>query len=158
MIVQIYVPLEGVPKGSMRAFRSRKSSFTVVTDQQGAKLKNYQAAIAQAWVATGAGTFDGPIEVDVLFVRALKKSTPKTYRPYVTTSPDGDKTLRAVCDGLQGFAYKNDAQIVSHRSRKMFPKPDSDYQYPGTYITVRAGKDVSPELGEFSPKANIDQT
>lgn len=156
MIVQFYVPLEGVPKGSMRAFRKPKSSFVSVTDQQGSKLKNYQAAIAQAWVETGAGTFDGPIEVDVLFVRALKKSTPKTYRPFVTTSPDGDKTLRAVCDGLQGFAYKNDAQIVSHRSRKMFPQAEGEYTYPGTYVTVRAGKDVSNELGEFSPKAKID--
>lgn len=157
MISEIYVPMEGVPKGSKKAFYVKQLQRAVITDQNGQALKSYESTISAYAKDEGMEPVDGPISVTVYFVRSPKKSAPKTFRPHVLAAPDVDKMLRAVLDGLQGFAYKFDSQVCHVEGFKLTAFGEK-FKYPGTYITVRSGKDIPelyPDLGEYSPNANI---
>lgn len=155
MIVEFYVPVEGVPKGSKTAHFIEALGRSVIVDSNNKPLRSYESSISAYALEHFDSPVEGPIVVEVAFVRAKKKSAPKTYRPFVTSKPDTDKMLRAVLDGLQGFAYVDDGQVCRTVTSKLYPDGDT-YPHPGTYITIRAGRDVPDYLGEFSPKATID--
>lgn len=154
MITEFFVPVEGVPKGSKKAIHVPGIGRSLIVDSNGKALRPYEAAVSSYAAEAGCTPVDGPISVSVCFVRSEKKSAPKTYRPFVQAAPDVDKMLRAVLDGLQGFAYKFDSQVAHAEGFKFYPFGEK-YKYPGTYITIRSGKDIPEVLGEYSPKANI---
>lgn len=155
MIVSFYVPMEGVPKGSKRAVYVKNLGRSLLLDNNSEPLRSYESTISSYAQDHFPSPVEGPVVVDVSFVRAKKKSAPKSYRPYVTTSPDVDKMLRSVLDGLQGFAYLNDSQVVRATGEKLTPFGEH-FTHPGTYLTITAGRDVPAHLGEFSPRAVID--
>lgn len=59
------------------------------------------------------------IEMEVIFFLAKPKSKPKAVIHH-TTKPDLDNLLKAVKDALQGYAYRNDSQIVFIQSFKFY--------------------------------------
>lgn len=155
MHMHFYVPVEGVPKGSKVAFPLGDTGRSVIVDSNSKPLRSYESTISAYALDHFPRPLEGPIIVEVSFVRSPRKTMPKTYRPFVTSAPDGDKMIRAVLDGLQGFAYVNDSQVVKSTSEKFYPHGDF-YTHPGTYIKITAGKDVPSYLGQYSPKAVID--
>lgn len=79
----------------------------------------FERRVGDAWTAAGHPVLDGPLAVYVSVFRPLPKSAPKrregerdTYRP------DVDNILKAVLDGLNGVAYRDDAQVVQVRAAK----------------------------------------
>ena len=60
---------------------------------------------------------DGPIAVDILFTFVPGKTV---KRKAMTTKPDADKLSRAILDSLTGVCWRDDAQVVDLRARKVY--------------------------------------
>lgn len=106
-----------VPKGRAR-FAKRGANVVAFTP---AKTKNYEMLVSHAgWVAmNGQPAILGPVELHVDVVLAIppsrtKKDTREALagRRKPTARPDLDNFLKAVLDGLNGIAFKDDAQVV----------------------------------------------
>jgi len=84
--------------------------------------------------------FDGPLELDVLFVFGRPRSHFGTGRNagrlkpsapvYCSTRPDLDKLVRAIGDALAGIAVVDDAAFVQLVARK-------HYGSPAAFVVVR---------------------
>jgi len=61
----------------------------------------------------------------------LKPSAPR----YRSSKPDCDNLAKLICDGLNGFAYRDDAQVVSLSVVKAYADVGSS---PMTIVTLRA--------------------
>lgn len=62
-----------------------------------------------------AASYDGPyIEGPVSLLVSIRKPTPKGVKRVIdfVTRPDADNVLKAIQDGLNGKAFKDDSQIV----------------------------------------------
>ena len=74
-----------------------------------------------------------PIKALVVFTFEPPKSLSKKKRQelllteYYTKKPDIDNTIKAIFDGLNGTAYKDDAQICDLKTRKIYGLEDSIY-------------------------------
>ena len=146
MKTSFFVPIEAAPKGSKVAFHTGNGKIAMRESSK--QVKPFMEAFGRVAIAEGLTPVRGPICLDVVFVRKAKKNMPKTYIPFVTTLPDVDKQLRSVLDALTGIAYYDDGQVVMARGCKVYP---SEYfPYPGTHITITAGKDVPEWLGQYS--------
>jgi Holliday junction resolvase RusA-like endonuclease len=99
----------------------RVHTYTVKRDQEA------RIAIRHAWIRNGQGEMLGPIRLNVMALIAMPKSIPKKRRMLAmpTTRPDLDNYIKQVEDALIGYAYKDDAQIVSIMARKRYV-PDGD--------------------------------
>jgi Holliday junction resolvase RusA-like endonuclease len=60
---------------------------------------------------------DGPVAVDILFTFVPGKTV---KRKAMTTKPDADKLARAILDSLTGVCWRDDAQVVDLRARKVY--------------------------------------
>lgn len=150
MKVQFYVPLPGAPQGSkIGSIRTNKSTGKqhVIMRESSAKVKPYREAVKRCAIAAGLTPKYGPISLTVVFVRKAKANAPKSYTPFVTTLPDIDKQLRALFDGLTGVAYRDDGQVCHVSASELYP--NENFPNVGTYIVVRAGKDVPEWLGQW---------
>ena len=81
----------------------------------------YKADILAAYkAAAGAHSFGKvPLLVSIDVYRALPKSRPKScHSEFDTYKPDSDNIAKAVLDALNGYAFKDDAQIVCLRVYK----------------------------------------
>lgn len=146
MKTSFFVPIEAAPKGSKVAFHTGNGKIAMRESSK--QVKPFMEAFGRVAIAEGLTPVRGPICLDVVFVRKAKKNMPKTYIPFVTTLPDVDKQLRSVLDALTGIAYYDDGQVVMARGCKVYP---SEYfPYPGTHITITAGRDVPEWLGQYS--------
>lgn len=84
------------------------------------KTAEYEKQIGTAWKSMhDGGPETGPVSVRMAFVMPIPKSATKKakqdmenrlIRPAV--KPDADNLAKAVLDGLNGIAYKDDNQIV----------------------------------------------
>ena len=121
MAVSYKFSLQGtpVPQGSMSVFNGR------IVHQKNKQLMAWRNAIANSCRDVML-PLDGPVIVEVDFMLAQPKTTKRT-KPYV--KPDVDKLARAALDGLTGFAFHDDAQVVELRVTK-------EYGMPGAFFTV----------------------
>lgn len=84
------------------------------------KTAEYEKKIGDAWKSMhDGGPETGPVSVRMAFVMPIPKSATKKakqdmenrrIRPVV--KPDADNLAKAVLDGLNGIAYRDDNQIV----------------------------------------------
>jgi Holliday junction resolvase RusA-like endonuclease len=108
-----------------------RNGHAVVVEGKGAgrqRHRDWRAAVADA-ARTAAGDLDdtpvdGPLHLEVFFRFPMPASRPKKIRAagvaWKTTAPDGEKLMRAVCDGLQaGGLIHDDARIVIGTWRKI---------------------------------------
>lgn len=77
--------------------------------------------------------FDGPVAVDITFVRRRPKGMPKKSTLPHIHFPDLDKLVRAVGDSMTGIVYNDDAQVVESHSRKRYAELGES---PGIIVTV----------------------
>jgi Holliday junction resolvase RusA-like endonuclease len=79
--------------------------------------RSWRAAVAEAaQAAAGDAPYDGPMALEVIFRFNMPAARSKLLRLAgvceKTTSPDLDKLVRAICDGLQaGGLIADDARI-----------------------------------------------
>lgn len=151
MKLQVYVPMQGAPQGSKVAFhgkgRDHNGDKKIIMRESSKKVKPFREAVKLAAKTSGATPQYGPISLTLIFIRPAKANAPKTYTPFVTTLPDLDKQIRAVCDGLTGVAYRDDGQVCHINAAEMYP--NDDFPKVGVYIVIRAGKDIPKWLGQW---------
>ncbi|MGH7918835.1 MAG: RusA family crossover junction endodeoxyribonuclease [Candidatus Dormibacteraceae bacterium] len=111
----LIVRTEPVAKGRPRFGNDRTYTPT--------KTQHAEWVIRQAWVdAFGEIPSVGPLRLDVVVWLPIPKSLPKSRRQSAqpTKRPDVDNYAKTVLDGLDGVAYRDDAQIVDLRVRKRY--------------------------------------
>lgn len=121
--MQYSVTIPGVPIAKARP-RMTKSGHTYTPK----KTADYETMIKQAFmIANGTPILEGEIKMRLEFFFPITKSTRKRdidvmlagdIRP--AKKPDIDNLMKAVCDALNGVAYKDDAQIVDIEVAKYY--------------------------------------
>jgi len=140
-VITFTVPGEPQGKGRPRAFRAGKGirMFTP------AKTEAYEQQVASAGREAMAGRepLQGPLSVDLVAVVAVPQSWSKKRRAGAldgselpAKKPDADNVAKAVADGLNGIAYRDDAQVVDLRVRKRYG------EVPGVRVEIRPAVQV----------------
>ena len=118
------------PKGSTRSFVSR-STGRVVTLSDCGRLASWEATVRDTARAHGVPLLDGPVKIDARFYVPRPK---RCTRKFPTVRPDSDKMLRALYDGCEGVLFRNDAQVIDGRARKVYADPAIG---PGCFVAWR---------------------
>lgn len=120
--MQTIITVEGKPQGKARPRVTRHGAYTPK------KTKDYEAKIRAAWRAQTQDYY-GERQISVMIFAYFEppKSAPKAKKARMlaggirpTVKPDGDNIAKAICDALNGVAYKDDAQIVMLAVRKSY--------------------------------------
>ena len=94
-----------------------------------AKTVSYEGLIAHAAQQAMAGSplFDGAVALTLALDCQIPASWSDKKRRaalagevYPTTKPDADNVLKAICDGLNGVAWRDDVQVVDVAMRKRY--------------------------------------
>ena len=102
------IPGKPVAKQSFRFTKSGRK-------YKDAKVTNYENLVRFYADSVFGHPLEGPIEVTLVAYWPSKKPDRKKHpRPaeLKTTKPDADNISKAVLDGLNGIAFRDDAQIV----------------------------------------------
>lgn len=118
---------EPVGKGRPRAFRAGKGirMFTP------AKTKSYESSVAEAGLIAMADAKLQPLIGAVSLTLAIWVGIPVSWSKkrkaaalagdeYPAKKPDVDNVIKAICDGLNGIAWCDDAQVVDVIARKRY--------------------------------------
>lgn len=139
-----FVPGDPKTKGSTVSFLDKRSG-KVRTKSDCKDLKAWQRVVALSARAAGLTPELGRVSLGLEFIlrRPQKDWTTGAdsgrLRPSAdrdpTVRPDLDKLTRAVLDGLEGVAYRNDSQVCgfSHLVKRYQCEPDD---LPGVMISV----------------------
>ena len=125
--------VQGAPQGKARPRVTRHGTYTP------AKTKAYEQAVQLAYMMQAQGcTFpaDAALMVVIDAYYPIPKSASKSKRQKMldgcirpTVKPDADNVAKAICDALNGEAWRDDAQIVNLIVRKWYSeKPRVDVQ------------------------------
>lgn len=109
--------LDPVAKARPRFGRDR-----VYTPFKTERYEQHVAMVAKAQMV-GAEMLDGPIHARIRFVFKRKKSVKRIHH---IIRPDLDNLIKAILDGLNGIAFKDDAQVCSLSATKVYGVDDED--------------------------------
>ena len=117
----IVFTLMGAPRGWARARLSGAHHFT---DKATASYENKVAHLA-ALEMRGAAPWEGPVYVQIEVEYDVPASWPKKRRAAAPGSPapkkpDIDNCVKIILDGLNGVAFKDDAQVTDLRVTKRY--------------------------------------
>ena len=89
------------------------------------KTERYEAHIAVVAAAqmNGSPMIEGPIYAKFRFIFKRKKSVTRAHH---IIRPDLDNLIKAILDGLNGVAFKDDAQVCSLSATKVYGVDDED--------------------------------
>lgn len=125
--------LEPVAKSRPRFSRGR-----VFTPWKTKSYENHIKVVASSQM-NGSPKIEGPIHATLKFIFKRKKSVKRIHH---TVKPDLDNLIKAVFDGLNGIAFKDDAQICSISATKVYAVHDGEGE-----ITVELHPmDASPSV------------
>lgn len=134
-IIHFTVPGEVRGKGRPRATK-RGAHIKLYTDEKTASYEN-RVALAAKGVMGDRPLIAGAVSIKVLAVIAIPRSWSKKKqaealqgRVRPTGKPDADNVLKALCDGLNGVVWRDDAQVVEAWLRKSYGEA------PGAQITI----------------------
>jgi Holliday junction resolvase RusA-like endonuclease len=122
----------GEPQGKARARTVRSGGKVHSFTPQ--KTADYEELVRRAWLASGeTGYFNKtPIAVKILAYFQIPKSVSKKKREEMlddfarpTKKPDADNIAKIICDGLNGIAYGDDAQVVDLEVTKYWTDGDA---------------------------------
>lgn len=112
-----------ITEGSTTAFAVKRKSGkygAVVTHSSSADLQGWRIRIAEGFLQSGGSKIEGAVGIQVDFRFIRPKSVSPKKRPHHTVKGDLDKYIRAIGDALTGYAYDDDAQIVSINASKRY--------------------------------------
>ncbi len=130
--------------GKPQTAGSKRSPVPGVVMDDNPRAAGWKRTIAQyALIRVGRPLWTGPVAMHLVFLlrrpkahhvggrrdRPLRREAPE----FPTGKPDTLKLARAVEDGLTGFVYVDDAQIVTQVHEKKYAAPDAE---EGAHITV----------------------
>ena len=125
----------GAPQGKARPRVTRHGTYTP------AKTKDYEAAVQLAYMMQCQGAMfpaDAALMVCIDAYYPIPKNTSKVKRERMlggrirpTVKPDADNVAKAICDALNGEAWKDDAQICTLIVRKQYDEE------PRCFIQIR---------------------
>lgn len=122
----------GEPQGKARARTVRSGGKVHSFTPQ--KTADYEELVRRAWLASGeTGYYNKtPIAVKILAYFQIPKSVSKKKREEMlddfvrpTKKPDADNIAKIICDGLNGIAYGDDAQVVDLEVTKYWTDGDA---------------------------------
>lgn len=137
MTVGFFVPGQPVAKGRPIAGRGFGGRVTLRTP---GKTLAYEGLVAHACHAAmkGMAPLVGPLALEMKVGVQIPVSTAKKLRADMesgkvqpTKRPDLDNIVKGICDGMNGIAYGDDAQIVELKVRKVYSTT------PGVQVVVR---------------------
>lgn len=105
----------GKPKGKARPRfdgRHRRTFTPAVT-------ADYERQIRQAYISSGGYLLSETKPIKILIIAQFKKAV-SSKKDAPTIKPDWDNIGKAVCDALNGIAYKDDSQVVSAKVYKVW--------------------------------------
>lgn len=107
----------GKPRGKARPrFDGRhKRIFTP------ASTADYERLVRQAYISSGGYLLSETAPIKILIVAQFKKAV-SSKKTAPTMKPDNDNIEKAVCDALNGIAYKDDSQIVHSEVMKVWAR------------------------------------
>ena len=121
------------PKKRPRFSRKTGRIYTPTSTQK------WEYEVREAASRAIPGPITGPVEVEMLFIFPRPKNRIWKRKPmpreWKTTRGDIDNYIKAVLDGLNGIAFKDDAQIVSLSAQKVIAAGD---EIPRVIIHIRA--------------------
>jgi Holliday junction resolvase RusA-like endonuclease len=139
--------IPGAPRGKGRPRATRfGKGVRLYTD---AKTASYEGLVAYAAQAAlqGRAPFDCPVTVTVLVRLAPPASTSKktlaamlSGELHPAKKPDLDNIVKAVLDGCNGVAFKDDAQVCWFNAGKIYAA------VAGVDVIVTPGAPEAPEL------------
>lgn len=144
-LLDVFIPGRAAPQGSKQAapiYRGRGAGrvFTgkVTQREMSPHVKTWRedvrAGCLVAW--NGKPPLDGPIELEVEFVRKRPASAPKRSTPPATTSPDLSKLVRSTEDAITSAGvWVDDARVVRTVSSKRVAEIG---ETPGARIRIRS--------------------
>jgi Holliday junction resolvase RusA-like endonuclease len=124
MTITFFVPGQPVAKGRPIAGRGFNGRTTLRTP---GKTAAYEGLIALAANAAIQAPLQGAIELSLTIGVQIPASVSKKRQAAMaegriapTKKPDLDNVVKALCDGMNGIAYADDAQIVAMTVRKVY--------------------------------------
>lgn len=118
---QFEVRGDPIPKGSTRAFKLRNSN-RVITTAANPKTASWERLLRDCMQDFKEPSWEGPVIVEIDFTVSRPKTAPRRVT-HPVTRPDLDKLARAVLDAMTGIVFRDDSQVVTLMSRKMFGDP-----------------------------------
>lgn len=113
--------IHGEPQGKARPRWGNGQMYT------SKKTQDYEQQVCNAWMAAGHPMFEGAVRVTITAYCGIPKSATKKKREGMerweilpTKRPDVDNIAKIILDGLNGVAYKDDAQVVDLRVKKLY--------------------------------------
>lgn len=124
---EIRFTVPGEPQGKGRArVGTIQGKARMFTPQKTVAYEGLIAVAAQS-AMDGAALFTGPVMLEVTMYCPIRPSWSKKKQAqglagdiYPTSKPDADNCMKAVCDALNGVAWKDDTQVTDAHIRKRF--------------------------------------
>ena len=95
-----------------------------------AKTKAYEDKVRWCFKQAHGKLIEGPVAVAITAYHAIPRKASKAVREAMESGarlplkkPDADNIAKAICDALNGIAYKDDSQIVALLVFKRFGEP-----------------------------------
>lgn len=117
----------GAPQGKERPRAAKLRDRTIMYTPK--KTRDYEREIATAYRTQCNGMFSSAVAIEIHAYYEIPKSASRkrvldmvSDRERPTKKPDGDNIAKAVCDALNGIAYKDDSQVVDLIVRKYYSK------------------------------------
>lgn len=138
--MRVNFTIYGKPQGKARPRMTRTGS--VYTPHDTVKYEHQVIAAYNEAAGDHCGWFNGePVTVTIDAQYAIPQSTTKRNRERIalgdlqpTKKPDADNIAKIICDGLNGVAYKDDAQITALHVFKSYANVE-----PCVRVCVEAG-------------------
>lgn len=107
----------GKPRGKARPrFDGRyKRTFTP------SSTADYERLVRQAYISSGGYLLSETEPIKILIIAQFKKAV-SSKKDAPTMKPDWDNIGKAVCDALNGIAYRDDSQIVHSEVMKVWAR------------------------------------
>lgn len=132
-MIRFTVP--GVPQGKGRPRVTARGGFARVYTPSKTVAYEGLIAIAGREAMEAASPYAGPVCVEATAVFAIPASWSKRRKAeaqWHTSKPDGDNIVKALGDGLNGVAWRDDSQVASWKIIKVYGDT------PGLHVTVSA--------------------
>lgn len=113
--------IPGKPQGKGRPRVTRNGTYTPQ------KTKDYERLVQHSFMAAKCHSLVGELKASIMCYYPIPKNTNKKRLAMMqskiilpTVKPDLDNVAKAVLDALNGFAYKDDNQIVELSINKVY--------------------------------------